>query len=432
MNKAVIAETIPKSIAEEIGLEKNDMIIKINEKTVEDLIQFQFEWAGEEVSLHVKKNSGGEELYIIEKDYDEPLGAIFTQAVFDKVLLCQNKCSFCFVDQLPRGMRPSLYIKDDDYRLSFLQGSYITLTNLTDAEIKRIIQYKLSPLYISVHTTVLELRAALLENPKAKDILFQMKKMSDEGIKFHTQVVLCPGINDGNALEKTYQDLCAIGGVISIALVPVGLTSYRKKLTTLRSFKKEEAQNIIAWAEKKQNENILKNKKVLIWPADEFYIIAEKIPPSESVYEDFPQLENGVGMIRQFWAECDRISLPKALPQKREIVCITGNSGKYVLYKLIEKLNKVKNCSIELKTIENSFFGPQVTVVGLLTGKCLLEGLNGVAAGKDVLIPDVMTRGVKDTFLDGMEINEVAEKLKANIIVVPASASGIVKEITSN
>jgi len=426
---AIVAGVNENSIAFEMGIQEGDKIVSINHKPLLDLIQFQFEWGEEEVLLEIEKATGEKVLFEIEKEYDEQLGVIFNQAVFDGIKLCRNKCLFCFVDQMPGGMRSSLYVKDDDYRLSFLQGGYITLTNLAKMDIERIIGEKLSPLYVSVHTTVPELRRKLLNHPDAGKIVDLLTELSQQGIEFHTQVVLCPGLNDGEALDITFQDLSAIDGVRSIALVPVGITAHREGLPDIRRYNLEEARSIIDWANTKQQECIKQKNSAFIWPSDEFYLVAKRELPDYRQYEDFSQLENGVGMVRLFWEEFGRIILPKSTKKPVKYICVTGESGKYVLSPVVKRLNSIEGVQLVLKVIQNRFFGSTVTVTGLLTGECLLAGLKDIPPCSRVLIPDIMLRGQEGRFLDNITVDDLANQLDIELISIPAEPQSFVNRI---
>ncbi|MCR4442196.1 MAG: DUF512 domain-containing protein [Peptococcaceae bacterium] len=426
MDGAVVAAVESGSIAEQLGLQAGDRIIRINGGPFNDLIEFQFEWAGENVLLEIEKKNGDIEYYEIEKDYDEQLGAIFQQAVFDGLKQCRNRCLFCFVDQMPAGMRPGLYVKDDDYRLSFLQGSYITMTNLDDNDLARIVREHLSPLYVSVHTTVPDLRNKMLGNPQAGMIIETLRSLSREGIEFHTQVVLCPGLNDGQSLEQTYRDLSSIEGVKSMALVPVGLTRYREGLPEIKGYDQESSGRLIDWAEAKQVECKKRLGTAFVWPSDEFFLTAGRALPDAGYYEDYPQLENGIGMVRLFWEEFGGLKLPGKLNPPARFTLVTGVSGEYALRPVVERLNRIEGLTVDLKTLPNRFFGPTVTVTGLLTGSCLLDGLAGIDPGSRVVIPDVMLRAHEGEFLDDLTVSELVEKLKVNVITVPAKAKGLV------
>lgn len=428
MTAAVIAEIEPGSLAEELGLKAGDKIISVNGKKVRDIIEFQFEWAGEEIELAIERN-GESQIFEIDKDYDEPLGVVFASAVFDRIKVCQNKCLFCFVDQMPFNMRHSLYIKDDDFRLSFLQGSYVTLTNLKKEDIERIKKEHLSPLYVSVHATDSELRARLLQNPRAGQLLPLMKDLARAGIEFHTQVVLCPGINDGKYLEKTYEDLVKIKGVRSLAIVPAGITKYREHLPEIRLFTSREAREIIAWVHEKQRECLKKRHSNFVWLSDEFYLAAGEVLPGSDTYEDFPQLENGVGMVRLFWQEFSELTLPEQVTPERNITLVTGVSGSYALEPVVEKLNQIKGLHLAVKVVVNEFFGPTVTVTGLLTGRCLLSGLKGLEPGTEVFLPSVMLKTQEGRFLDDLRPVDIEERLGVRITIVPVKASALLEKI---
>jgi putative radical SAM enzyme (TIGR03279 family) len=428
---ALIAEIEKDSLAEELGLAPGDSIRSVNGKKVSDLIQFQNEWAGEEVVIEVEKQSGELLELEIEKGYDEPPGIVFQSAVFDRIRTCANRCLFCFVDQMPPRMRRSLYIKDDDYRLSFLQGSYITLTNLTGRDISRIKREHLSPLYVSVHATEPDLRSRLLQNSRAADVLAMMRELSEAGIEFHTQVVLCPGLNDGEHLERTYRDLAALDGVLSLAVVPVGLTKHRGNLPALRGFDRQQARDLVRWVKEKQRECRFRKKTAFVWLSDEFYLTAGLELPLYKEYEDFPQLENGVGMVRLFWQEFGALTLPEEVQLARQVTIVTGLSGARVFQPLLEKLTMVRGLTLELRALENTFFGPSVTVAGLLTGSCLLAGLQGIAPGSKVLIPAIMQKTGEGRFLDDLTTEEVAAALAVDLVPVPVSAGALVAEITA-
>jgi len=431
MNYAVIAGVRQNSLAAELGLEAGDRLVSVNKKPVNDLIQFQFEWAGEEVLLEVEKKSGERQIFEIEKEYDETLGAEFDQAVFDGLKLCRNKCVFCFVDQMPAKMRPSLYIKDDDYRLSFLQGSYVTLTNLNGSDLERIKNEHLSPLYVSVHTTVPVMRVKMLQNPNAGKIIEILQDLSGAGIEFHTQVVLCPGLNDGDHLERTCRDLSAIEGVKSLAIVPVGTTRHREKLPEIKAVDAQLAAQLIDWVRKKQQEYKKVRGTNFVWLSDEFYLLSEREIPSYRSYEDFPQLENGVGMVRTLWEDFDRLTLPASMSPVREVFFATGVSGRPAVLPVIAMLNTISGLRINLKTITNSFFGPSVTVTGLLTGKCLISGLAGIKPHSTVFIPSVMLKSGEGKFLDDLTPQEVADKLQVQLVTVPVDAPTVLKELMS-
>jgi putative radical SAM enzyme (TIGR03279 family) len=419
------------SLAEELGLTVGDRLCKINNKEIEDLITYQIEWAEEQILLEVCKRNGEHVIYEIEKDYDEPLGAHFQRAVFNGLRTCRNKCVFCFVDQMPPKMRASLYQKDDDYRLSFLQGSYVTLTNLSQEDLDRIKREHLSPLYVSVHTTDAALRTRLLKNPQAGNVLEIMQELSEAGIEFHTQVVACPGLNDGEALRKTYEDLRKMNGVLSLAVVPVGLTGFRQGLPQLRVFRQEEAACLVDWVEQKQELELRQRGSRFLWPSDEFYLLSGRDFPEYESYEDFAQLENGVGMVRLLWEEFSRLALPAELDKPREIVFATGLSGVPVLKPLVERLNKIKGLRVTLQAVPNTFFGSTITVSGLLTGSCFLAGLKNLAPGTIVFIPDTTVKSGDGKFLDDLTPADVGEALGIKLYTVPIEAQEIWRMISN-
>lgn len=432
MPGAQIAEVEAGSIAQELGLESGDEIRSINNKPLKDLIQFQFEWADEEVALEVRKKSGEDEIYDIEKDYDEPLGVIFSTAIFDKMKLCRNRCLFCFVDQMPSNMRNTLYVKDDDYRLSFLQGSFITLTNVEKSDLDRIKREHLSPLYVSVHTTDPALREEILQNPKAGKIMEIFDDLAESEIEFHTQVVLCKGLNDGPYLERTFEDLSNNRGVLSLAIVPVGRTQFREGLPSLETFDREGARSIIKWLESKQKEVYKERKTSFVWLSDEFYLMAGWELPSYESYEDFVQLENGVGMTRLFWHQFSKQALPAELNKKKKVTIVTGVSGRYALAPVVERLNSIVNLEVDLVTITNTFFGTTVTVTGLLTGTCLLQGLKNIVPGSMVFFPQVMLNSLNGKFLDEMTPEEVGSKLGIELISVDVNPESLVRLISDD
>ncbi|KJS22526.1 MAG: hypothetical protein VR72_05660 [Clostridiaceae bacterium BRH_c20a] len=432
MVKAVIAEVLPNSLAAEIGLEPGDKIIKVNNKPPEDLIHFQYLWADEEIELLVEKQDG-EIFFEIEKEYDETLGVVFEQAVFDKIRHCQNKCLFCFIEQMAPAMRPSLYEKDDDYRLSFLQGNFITLTNMKKGDFDRIKEYHLSPLYVSVHTTNPSLRQTILDNPHADKIMEQLKSLVELGIRVHTQVVLCPGINDGEYLERTIDDLSPLWpGIQSLAIVPVGVTNFRKNLERFPSFSKGYAQKLVNMVSEKQSYFRNKIGNSFVYLGDEIYLQAQTYFPPSKHYDDFPQIENGVGVSRIFLDDFfkNKNNLPASIKKQRYIIA-TSKLGKKVLEPIIFYLKKIEGLEIDIKVIENVFFGSRVTVNGLLTGQDLLEGLKDITPDSQVLISEIMLKKGEGIFLDGLTPEDVGQKLGIKIIVVKNNAQSLINCIIS-
>lgn len=431
MNHAVIAEVLPDSLAEELELEIGDKILKINDEEMNDLIDFQFLWADEEIDLLIEKKNKEQVLYLIEKDYDEGLGVVFERAIFDKMRMCRNNCIFCFVAQMAPGMRKSLYEKDDDYRLSFLQGNFITLTNLNEADFKRIKQYHLSPLYVSVHVTHPDLRNRLLKNKDAYKIMDQLTDLAKSGIEFHCQIVLCPGINDGEYLEQSLEDLKSLWpNVKSIAIVPVGITDFSPSPEKFPPMSKEYALNLVNYIEGKQHEFKKELGESLVFVADELYVKAEKMFPPREVYEDFPQTGNGIGISRLFIDEVHQLekTFPKEVDNK-SYVLVTSISGEFVLNSLIESLSKIKGLKIRLMVIENDYFGSRVTVTGLITGTDLIHNLRGIEPGTNVIISKIMLKDDEDIFLDGLTVEDVESELNINLICVENTARDLIEKI---
>lgn len=431
---AIISGIVPGSIAEELEIVPGDKLLKINDQIVEDQIAYKYLQANEYVELEIEKANGEIWILEIEKDIDEDLGLIFDDATFDGIKQCRNKCIFCFVDQMPRNLRNSLYVKDDDYRYSFLFGNFITLTNLSEAELQRIVDWKLSPLYVSVHTTNPQLRCQMLGNRHAGKIMEQLAYLVKNQIQIHAQIVLVPGVNDGRELEKTIEDLASLSpGIMSVAVVPVGLTSYRKGLTPLNTFKKSEAQKVLELINGYQKKFLQILGTRFVFAADEFFILGERKVPEASYYEGYPQLENGVGLVRMFMD--DFAALKKNLPQQvnlfRKVAVVTGKSASKILSGLIDDLKKrYPGLQAELISLSNSFFGPTVTVAGLLTGHDLIKGLSSLGLAKDVsiIIPDVMLKD-GNLFLDDLTLSQVEMNTGYKICPVNTTAKALVEAL---
>ncbi|MBO0352112.1 TIGR03279 family radical SAM protein [Phormidium pseudopriestleyi FRX01] len=423
---AVITKVIPDSIAAEIGFEPGDAIVSINQQKPRDLIDYQFLCADELLELEVIDTRGKTHQLEIEKDYDEDLGLEFETALFDGLIQCNNRCPFCFIDQKPPGMRDTLYLKDDDYRLSFLYGSYLTLTNLSQKEWNRIEQMRLSPLYVSVHATEPDIRTRLLKNPRASQILDQLSWFEEKRLQIHAQVVVCPGINDGNHLETTLLDLARFGSgdipaVASVAVVPVGLTRFRPEEDELIPVTAEKAREVIQKVQTLQ----LKFRKTLgstfAWLADEWFLIAGEELPPESDYEDYPQIGNGVGSIRQFLEEFDEIAaelLPPKVSPPRQFTWVVGNAVEKAFQPIVGRLNSVEGLQIEMVALCSDFWGQTMSVTGVLTGQDLLNGLENKQLGDAILLPDVMLKHGETRFLDNMTVEDLAAQLKTPILPV--------------
>ena len=409
----IIARVIPDSIAVEVGLEPGDRLISVDGESIRDIIDLSFALSDENVELLIEKPNGEQEIIEIEKDYDEDLGIEFESAVFDGVRRCANKCIFCFVDQMAPNMRESLYVKDDDYRLSFLYGNFVTLTNTMPQDLDRIRRLHLSPLYISVHTTNGALREKMLNNKNAGKIMEHLDTLIESGIEMHTQIVLCPDINDGEELEKTISDLYALHpNVLSMAIVPVGLSRYRENCYSLQVFSPEKARNVITLVEKWQQKCRKKSGTSFVYLSDEFYINAGHPIPEYDVYDGFPQLENGIGLVRNFlheWEQSEVVTTDYDSAHHIDVVC--GTSAQKILGPLLETV-QIKNLTIRVIPIENDFFGNEISVSGLLTGEDIVKQLakiDGVRTG--VIIPGVALKKGEGVFLDNMTLEEVERGL---------------------
>ncbi len=373
-----IVHILPGGTAEGLGLKAGDMLDSLNGKEVHDVIDYRFFIADERIKVSFHTKDGKARKLIIEKDPDDNLGLVFSPF---RITRCHNRCIFCFVDQMPAGCRKSLYVKDDDFRASFLHGNYITLGALSGNDWERIFRERLSPLYISVHTTDHSLRTFMLGNKKAPDILESMKRLAAGGIQMHTQIVLCPGINDGERLQKTLDDLSALfPAVASIAVVPVGLTSFRKNYFLSGHLPGSEARAVIERVTRLGSRFKRQLGTRLVFASDEFYIKAGEPFPPLSFYEELPQKENGVGMVSEFLRDVSRTRIPKKVAPI-SLTLVTGVSFGSILKRALERLRTVEGPRIRLVIAQNGFFGPSVTVAGLLTGQDILQALKGKRLG---------------------------------------------------
>ncbi len=396
---ALITAVLPDSIGAEIGFEVGDRIISINGQRPRDLIDYQFLCADELLELEVIDSTGKTHQIEIEKDYDEDLGLEFDTALFDGLIQCNNRCPFCFIDQQPPGKRETLYLKDDDYRLSFLYGSYLTLTNLSQREWDRIEQMRLSPLYVSVHATEPDVRIRLLKNSRAGKILEQMRWFQERRLQVHVQVVLCPGINDGAHLTQTLLDLAQfhqgdVPAIASIAVVPVGLTRFRPDADELIPVTPEKAQEVIAQVQELQAKFRQQYGFTVAWLADEWFLIAGQELPAESHYEDYPQIGNGVGSIRLFLKEFQKAArkLPKRLKSPRRFTWVVGNAVELAFQPIVQRLNQVEGLEVDMVAIASNYWGQAITVTGLLTGQDIFDALQGRDLGDAVLLPSLMLK----------------------------------------
>lgn len=422
---ARITKILPLSIGAEIGFEVGDAIVSINGIPPRDLIDYQFLCADEVLELEVLDAKGKTHQIEIEKDYDDDLGLEFETALFDGLIQCNNRCPFCFIDQQPPGKRSSLYLKDDDYRLSFLYGSYLTLTNLPQREWERIEQMRLSPLYVSVHATEPEVRIRLLKNQRAGEILQHIKWFQERRLQIHAQVVVCPGINDGVHLKQTLRDLSSfhtgeLPAVASVAVVPVGLTRFRPQDDELIPVTREKAREVISQVQKLQQELKESLGSNCIWLADEWFLIAGEELPSEAEYEDYPQIDNGVGSIRLFIKQFMQTA-SQFLPAKvepRKLTWVVGNAVEKAFQPIVQQLNSVEGLSVNMRALSSDYWGQDISVTGLLTGHDLLLKLQGEDLGDAILLPTVMLKHGELIFLDDKTVEEVASNLKVKIFPV--------------
>lgn len=404
---AIVSSVESGSIAEELEIENGDILLSIDGVELADLIDYRFYCKSELLTIEIQKKNGEIEEIELEKDYDEDLGIIFESAVFDKIKPCLNKCIFCFVDQQPKGLRDTLYIKDDDYRLSFLQGTYITLTNFTQADKDRIARMHLGPFYISVHTTNPDLRVKMQKNPNAAKIMEELNWFKSQDIPFHAQIVLCPGFNDGEELERTLKDLNSLGDcVLSIAIVPVGITTYRKD-SVLKRVDKNIARQTLKIAEK--------YKKVCC--SDEFFLLADEQIPNTEYYGNFSQLDDGVGSIRALLDDFESFELPNSLSKELDITLATSFAAKQALEIVSEKLNKIKNLTSRVAPVRSDYWGENITVAGLITSDDLIRTVKDIDTDY-VVISGIMLKPFSEMFLDGKSLDDVKEKTGKKFIVI--------------
>jgi len=406
---AIVSDIKSNSIAQELEIEKGDIILSIDSNSMQDLIDYNFLIKNDIVTIEVQKKSGEIEEIEIEKDFDDDLGIIFESAVFDRVKPCLNHCIFCFVDQQPKGLRDTLYVKDDDYRLSYLQGTYITLTNLTESDKARIKRLHLGPFYVSVHTTNPELRVKMLKNPNAGKVLENLQWFRKNRIPFHVQIVLCPGFNDGKELERTLSDLAKLKNtVLSVAIVPVGITQFRTE--KLRRVDKKCAIETIEIASK--------YKRVCC--SDEFFLLAERPIPPAKYYGNFNQLDDGVGSLRLLMEDFKRQKFPTALKSKLDITFATSFAAYEVFKTFAKKLNKIKNLCVDVVPVKSNYWGENITVAGLITSGDLIAALKD-AKSDTILISSIMLKPYSEDFLDGKNLDYVRRETGKTFVVTDNS-----------
>jgi len=407
------------SVGAEIGLEPGDAITHFNGEPVADILDYEYFEGQENFSVTILTKTGERVDVDIEKDVDETLGLVFEDKCYLTPRACRNKCIFCFVDQLPKGMRKSLYFKDDDWRMSFAAGSYVTFTNLSEQEINRICTKKFSPLYVSVHATDDTVRRNMLQNNTAANILPLMKKFGENGIMMHTQIVLCPDVNDGDILQKSLEDLFSLYPFVqTVSIVPVGLTKYRNGLTNLRLVDKQQAIEVLKQVEAFAKKCFDKVGSSFAFCSDEFYVTAEKQLPDFEYYEDFAQIENGVGMLAKFKREFDEGMDAFSRAKQKTFTIATGDSAFDFINGLTNELKQKFDVKCNVVVIKNKFFGESVTVSGLLTAQDILDTLQKCDIGDILLLPRSLLRETEDVFLDGMTLDEFVKKVGKQVEIV--------------
>ncbi|MDR1913461.1 MAG: DUF512 domain-containing protein [Clostridiales bacterium] len=421
------------SIAYKLGIQPGDVLLSVNDSPVKDVFDYRYLIADEVIEVAIQKPDGEEWLLEIEKEEHEDLGLGFETGLMDEATHCANKCVFCFIDQLPTNMRPTLYFKDDDARLSFLTGNYITLTNLSDADLDRIIFYHWSPINISVHATDPAVRISMLKNPKAAGVLKRIKRLADAGVSMNFQAVLCKGINDGEVLKQTILELSRfIPYGLSLSVVPAGLTRYRDKLPKLTLFLPYDARKILDIIEGFQKIFLKRYNRRFVFAADEFYLLAGKKNPSYLEYEEFYQLENGVGMLAMFDYEFETFLQTVNISEKsdrinRDCSVVTGVAAGDFIKDKCDKISSMFNVSMQTYVVSNEFFGENITVSGLLTGQDIIRQLKGKNLGDKLLIPSNALRD--NQFLDNVSINDVTDALGVEVVESKQLAAHLCKTV---
>jgi putative radical SAM enzyme (TIGR03279 family) len=437
--KATVASVAAGSLAKAVGISPGDEVLAVNgNTTLEDMFDYQFEVSGSEyLELHVRHNDGSEEIYELEKDSEEDPGLVFTSPVFTPIRTCNNACPFCFIDQQPEGLRSSLYVKDDDYRLSYFANTYITLTNLTPRDRERITRLRPGPLYVSVHSTVPEVRVELLKNPKAGQIMQELSWLKSLEVPFHCQVVVCPGINDGEYLRQTLADLYTLRPeCLSVAVVPVGLTRFRENLPGLTPVDRQSAANVIGIVEAFRAGHA--DARDFVFLSDEFYFKAGLSLPSYNEYGDFPQLDDGVGTARMLLEDFYALEgqLPQSIAEPFNILLLTGRLGAMILQPIAARLNAIDGLYVDVMAVQSQFWGDSVDVAGLVTGADIMGTLASVdlSGYRMAIIPSVMLKQSTDAFLDGKTVAEIAATLRLPFQVVqdPYSARELIGYILDN
>lgn len=437
-NEHIVEKVLSGSIAEEMEITPGDALLEINGHKIEDIFDYQYYTQDEYIEILVRKPSGEEWLLEIDKGYDEDLGITFENGLMDDYRSCHNKCIFCFIDQMPKGMRDTLYFKDDDSRLSFLQGNYVTLTNMSDEDVDRIIRYNLSPINVSFQTTNPELRCRMLNNRFAGQALEKAWKLAQAGIIMNGQIVLCKGVNDGAELDRSIRDLSAyLPNLESVSVVPVGLSKYRDGLYPLEPFTKEDAQDVLRIIHGWQNKIYPEYGTHFVHASDEWYILAEKELPQEEQYDGYLQLENGVGMLRLLldeFAEAmeeDRINGRQV--RAKHITLSTGRLAyRFIKQMAMQMEERYEGLQIDVIAIRNDFFGEMITVSGLLTGQDIMAQLKDRDLGEKLLLPQNVLKSGEPVFLDDYTLDDIEKALQVRIDIVKSSGRDFIEAILSD
>ena len=434
-NKHIIKMVQPGSIAEELEIEPGDELISINDQEIEDVFDYHYLVNDDYLTVLIRKTNGEEWELEIEKDYEEDLGIEFDNGLMDEYRSCRNNCIFCFIDQMPPGMRETLYFKDDDSRLSFLQGNYVTLTNMSDHDIGRIIHYHLGPINISFQTTNPDLRCKMLHNRFAGDVFPKIRRLADAGIELNGQIVLCRDINDGAELERSISDMTSyLPALRSVSVVPVGLSKYREGLYPLKPFDAQSAGEVIDLIESWQKKIYPQYGVHFVHASDEWYLLAGRPLPEEERYDGYLQLENGVGMLRLLKEEVEE-TLAEVKPDvetpKRRVSIATGRLAGPFLKELGKRIETVhQNVTLQIFEIRNDFFGESITVSGLITGQDLIAQLKDQDLGDELLLPTNMIRSGERVFLDDLTIEDAEEALGRPIRIVESGGRDLVCAVT--
>ncbi len=426
---------VPGSIAEELEIQPGDCLLSISGHEIEDVLDYYFYMEAEVLTLLIRDHNGEEWEAEVEKEEKEDLGLIFEDQFMGTYQHCHNKCIFCFIDQLPKGMRPTLYFKDDDSRLSFLNGNYITMTNMQEKDMERIIRYHMSPMNVSVHTTNPELRVKMLKNPRAAQIMTHLRRFVEGGIVLNGQIVLCRGVNDGAELERTLTDLSEfVPQMQSLSIVPVGLSRHRQGLYPLEPFTPEDARALIQqvqpWREKFYKETGLH----FVHLSDEFYILAGVELPEEDAYDGYLQIENGVGMMRLFWDEATQAvdEIPQGEKGYGKVSLVTALSAYGHIQRIVDAIQqKMDGGEVQVFCIRNDFFGERITVTGLLTGQDILRQLEGKDLGRLLLLPENLLKADEEIFLDDMRLEDFKKTLQTPVDIVQSSGRDFVRKIVN-